>query len=175
LPSECLLLFSAGDVVKQMGFIDEKPNPQEQQVAREQLQQMVHYAESSECRRAALLDYFGEQFTELNCHGCDNCLSPRQNFDGTIAAQKVLSCVYRIREHSRFAVGLNHVIEVLTGADTEKVRKWGHNHLSTYGIGTEHKRADWQAIGRELVRLGFLRQSTDKFTTVELTPKDATC
>ena len=184
LPSECILLFSAGDVVKQMQFIDEK-NLAEQKIAREQLQQMVHYAECAVCRRAELLRYFGEEFVgvqasacpeqpegwtpTVNCGGCDNCLSPRATFDGTLAAQKFLSCVYRIRERSRFGVGMNHVVEVLTGADTEKIRRWKHEKLSTYGIGKEHNRPEWGAIGRELVRLGYLRQTTEKFSVLELT------
>jgi ATP-dependent DNA helicase RecQ len=171
LPSECVLLFSAGDVVKQTTFIEEKPDPREQAIARAQLQQMVHYAECSSCRRRELLGYFGEPFEQESCEGCDNCLSPRQTFDGTLAAQKFLSCVYRIRERARFGVGLNHVIEVLTGADTEKIRRWGHEQLSTYGIGKEHTRPEWGAIGRELVRLGHLRQTAEKFSTLELTPE----
>ena len=171
LPSECLLLFSAGDVVKQTQFIEQKTDAREQRVARAQLQQMVHYAEISTCRRTALLEYFGEQFAEPNCGGCDNCLSPRATWDGTLAAQKFLSCVYRVREKSGFDLGLNHVIEVLTGADTEKVRKWRHDQVSTYGIGKEHSRTAWQAIGRELIRLGYLRQSTDRYAVVELTPE----
>ena len=171
LPSECLLLFSAGDVVKQTQFIQEKTDAQEQRIAREQLRQMVHYAEAASCRRAALLEYFGETFPEANCGGCDNCLSPRETFDGTLAAQKLLSCVYRIRERCGFNLGLNHAIEVLTGADTEKIRKWRHDQLSTYGIGKEHGRAEWQAIGRELIRLGYLRQSTDRFAVIELAPE----
>jgi ATP-dependent DNA helicase RecQ len=169
LPAECLLLFSAGDVVKQRRFVDEKPDPAEQQVARDQLQRMVHYAESSGCRRRELLGYFGEEFEADNCGGCDSCLSPREKFDGTLAAQKLLSCVYRIREKNEFGVGLNHVVEVLTGADTEKIRRWSHERLSTYGIGREHGRAEWAAIGRELIRLGLLRQTADKFSVVELT------
>ena len=169
LPSECVLLFSAGDVVKQTRFIDEKPDPRERQIARAQLQQMVHYAEAGGCRRRELLGYFGEQFEEEACDACDNCLSPRATFDGTLAAQKFLSCVYRIRERSRFGVGLNHVIEVLTGADTEKIRRWGHEQLSTYGIGSEHTRSEWGAIGRELVRLGLLRQTAEQFSILELT------
>ena len=171
LPSECVLLFSPGDVVKQTSFIEEKPDPREQQIARAQLQQMVHYAESAGCRRRDLLGYFGEQFEEESCGACDNCLSPRATFDGTLAAQKFLSCVYRIRERSRFGVGLNHVIEVLTGADTEKIRRWGHEQLSTYGIGAEHSRSEWGPIGRELVRLGYLRQTSEKFSVLELTPE----
>jgi ATP-dependent DNA helicase RecQ len=169
LPSECVLLFSPGDVVKQTGFIDEKTDPREQQIARDQLQQMIHYAECSCCRRSELLRYFGEEFGEENCEACDNCLSPRATFDGTIAAQKLLSCVYRVRERSRFGVGLNHIVEVLTGADTEKIRRWGHQQLSTYGIGAEHARPEWGAIGRELIRLGYLRQTTGKFSVLELT------
>ncbi len=173
LPGECVLLFSAGDAVKQTTFIDEKPNPQERQIARAQLQQIVHYAESANCRRVELLDYFSETFAEENCGACDNCLSPRATFDGTLAAQKFLSCVFRIREKNGFGVGLNHVVEVLTGADTEKIRNWHHAQLSTYGIGQEHSRQEWAAIGRELVRLGFLRQTTEKFSTLELTPAGA--
>ena len=173
LPGECLLLFSPGDAVKQTTFIDEKPNPQERKIAREQLQQIIHYAESANCRRAELLDYFSETQAEENCGACDNCLNPRETFDGTIAAQKLLSCVYRIREKSGFSVGLNHVVEVLTGADTEKIRQWEHTSLSTYGIGREHARPEWAAIGRELVRLGFLRQTTEKFSTLELTSAGA--
>jgi ATP-dependent DNA helicase RecQ len=169
LPGECVLLFSAGDVVKQTQFIDEKPNPQEQKIAREQLQQMVHYAECASCRRSELLAYFDEEFSADGCEACDNCLSPRATFDGTLAAQKFLSCVYRIREKNGFGVGLNHVVEVLTGADTEKIRKWEHAKLSTYGIGKEHGRPEWAAIGRELVRLGFLRQTAEKFSVLELT------
>ena len=171
LPSECLLLFSAADVVKQNGFIDEKPTLQEQQIAREQLQKMAHYAESSDCRRVTLLRYFGEEWPEASCGGCDNCLTPRETIDGTLVAQKFLSCVYRVWEKSGHGFGLNHLIEVLTGAETDMVRKWRHNELSTYGIGKELKRAEWQAVGRELIRLGYLRQTSEKFSVIELTPE----
>ena len=169
LPGECILLFSPGDAVKQTMFIDEKPNPQEQQIAREQLQQMVHYAECAICRRSELLAYFGEEFSADGCGACDNCLSPRATFDGTLAAQKFLSCVFRIREKNGFGVGLNHIVEVLTGADTEKIRKWDHAQLSTFGIGKEYSRPEWAAIGRELIRLGYLRQTSEKFSVLELT------
>ncbi|MCU0785326.1 MAG: RecQ family ATP-dependent DNA helicase [Verrucomicrobia bacterium] len=203
LPSECLLLFSPGDRVKQSRFIDEKPDPKEREIARAQLEQIVHYAEVASCRREFLLGYFGEKFAPddvapatgrarhsvraepqnptdgahgvarptgvVNCGGCDNCFSPRATWDGTLAAQKFLSCVYRIREKSSFGVGMNHIVEVLTGADTEKVRKFGHQSLSTYNIGAEHNRAEWGAVGRELVRLGLLFQNNEKFNIIELT------
>ncbi len=224
LPSECLLLFSPGDRVKYGRFIEEKPDPKEREIARNQLEQIVHYAECATCRRAFLLRHFGETFgpqppgsglapredprivpsagdalgamtswgsltpdfqserdfgerssaggaapTEVTCGGCDNCLDPRQTWDGTLAAQKFLSCVYRIWERGGFGVGIVHVVEVLCAADTEKIRKWNHHTLTTYGIGAEHSRAEWSAIGRELVRLGLLRQNADKFNILELT------
>jgi ATP-dependent DNA helicase RecQ len=170
LPSECVLLFSAGDVAKQQRFIDEKPEP-ERTIARDQLQQMVHYAEIAECRRSSLLAYFSEDFTQDNCGACDNCLSPRETYDGTLAAQKLLSCIYRIHEKSGFGVGLNHVVEVLAGADTEKIRKFGHHQLSTYGIGKELSRNEWTVIGRELIRLGFVKQDAQRFSVLALTPE----
>jgi ATP-dependent DNA helicase RecQ len=130
---------------------------------------MVHYAEAGGCRRAHLLRYFGEEYPQPDCGACDNCLSPRDTYDGTLDAQKLLSCVYRVRERSGFDFGLNHIVEVLTGADTEGVRQWGHQTVSTYGIGAEHTRPEWKAIGRELIRLGYLRQVAEKFNVVQLT------
>ncbi|HLX68755.1 MAG TPA: DNA helicase RecQ [Verrucomicrobiae bacterium] len=168
LPSECLLLFSPGDRVKYSRFIDEMTNAKERDIARAQLEQIVHYAETASCRRAFLLNYFGEEYPG-NCGACDNCLAPRETWDGTIAAQKFLSCVYRIREKSGFGVGIQHVVEVLCGAETERIRKWEHHTLSTYNIGGEHSRPEWSAIGRELVRLGLLRQNAEKFNVAELT------
>src|SRR3984893_16167158 len=168
LPSECVLLFSAGDVAKQIHFIDEKSEG-EARIARAQLQQMVHYAETRECRRATLLRYFGEQYSKPSCEGCDNCLTQRETFDGTIAAQKFLSCVHRIHAKSGFGFGLNHIVDILRGADTEAIRQRSHNELSTYGIGRELKREAWQAIGRELLRLGLIECAPGKFTTLALT------
>jgi ATP-dependent DNA helicase RecQ len=191
LPGDCLLLFSAGDIAKQTHFLDEITDEKEQQIARAQLRQIVHYAESSGCRRAELLAYFGESYlpspapdapapnskdpafnVELpaaGCGACDNCAEPRETYDGTIVAQKFLSCVYRISRNSRFSVGLNHIIEVLTGADTDKIRRWQHDRLTTYGIGGELSRPQWAAVGRELMRLGFLAVAEGEFATLELT------
>jgi ATP-dependent DNA helicase RecQ len=169
LPSECILLFSPGDVAKQRHFIDEK-SEKEARIARAQLQQMVHYAETRECRRAVLLEYFGETFPLQSCDSCDSCLQPRETFDGTVQAQKFLSCVYRIHARHGFGFGLGHVVDVLRGADTEAIRQRGHNELSTYGIGGELKRGEWQAIGRELLRLGLVQCASGKFATLSLTP-----
>jgi ATP-dependent DNA helicase RecQ len=164
-----VLLFSPSDVAKQLHFIDEKSDT-EARIARAQLQQAVHYAETRECRRVVLLGYFGERFLQQSCGSCDNCLQPRETFDGTVHAQKFLSCVYRIHARHGFGFGLNHVVDVLRGADTEAIRQRGHNELSTYGIGGELKRAEWQAIGRELLRLGLVECAPGKFATLSLTP-----
>ncbi|MCS6245284.1 MAG: DNA helicase RecQ [Opitutus sp.] len=169
LPGDCLLLFSAGDAAKQTHFIDEMTNEQEAQVARNQLRQILRYADGSNCRRSELLAYFGEKFPLDNCGACDNCQEPRDTYDGTIVAQKFLSCVYRINAASRFGVGINHVGEVLTGADTDKIRRWDHDRLTTYGIGKDLSRPAWTAIGRDLLRLGLLAQSQGEFPTLQLT------
>ena len=169
LPSECVLLFSPSDVAKQLHFIDEKSDT-EARIARAQLQQAVHYAETRECRRVVLLGYFGEKLLQQSCGSCDNCLQPRETFDGTVHAQKFLSCVYRIHARHGFGFGSNHVVDVLRGADTEAIRQRGHNELSTYGIGGELKRAEWQTIGRELLRLGLVECAPGKFATLSLTP-----
>jgi ATP-dependent DNA helicase RecQ len=173
LPSECVLLFSPGDVVKQTGFLDEISDPAQRNLARAQLQQMIHYAESGGCRRRDLLNYFGETLPGQNCGSCDNCLEPRETWDGTVAAQKFLSCVWRAREASSrkdATFGIAHHADILTGATNERIQKWHHHQLTTYGIGKEHQRHDWQFIGRELLRLGFLRLAGSEFPTVDVSP-----
>jgi ATP-dependent DNA helicase RecQ len=169
LPGDCLLLYSAGDAAKQTHFIDEISDAREQQVARAQLRQMIHYGESGGCRRRELLAYFGETFAVDNCGACDNCLEPRETYDGTVVSQKFLSCVYRIQRAGQFGVGANHVIEVLTGADTDKIRRWGHERLSTYGIGRDLPRPHWAQVARELMRLGLVAQSDGPYPVLELT------
>jgi ATP-dependent DNA helicase RecQ len=168
LPSECVLLFNAGDVVKHSMFIDEK-HGEEQVIARQQLNEMVHYAEAGECRRAYLLRYFGEIFPHDNCGGCDNCLAPRERYDATVPAQKLLSCVFRVRQHSGFAMGLNHIINVLVGSKAGKILELGHDKLSTYAIGKDIPVEQWKTIGRELIRLGLLHQNAQRMNVLELT------
>ncbi len=161
--------FSAPGTWSSSSGSSRRNQPEEQRIAREQLQQIVHYADSAACRRAELLRYFAEEFPGDNCGGCDNCLQPRDTFDGTIAAQKFLSCVYRIKQKSGFGFGLNHVVGVLTGSESEQILQRRHEELSTYGIGRDLGRAHWQAIGRELARMGLVRQSADQFHVLELT------
>ena len=168
LPAECVLFFSPSDAAKQLGFLDEK-EAHERALALEGLRRMQSYAETADCRRVTLLAHFGETFPVEECGGCDNCLAPRARFDGTVVTQKFLSTVVRVRQASGFSVGLNHLVDVLVGRETEKMRDWHHDALSTYGIGRETARPQWLAIGRELVRLGMLRQTPGLRSTIELT------
>ena len=176
LPSECVLLYSRSDSVRLHRFIDSVTTEQEQMVARKHLVKLVEFCESALCRRVQLLNYFGETYRDRGgeplavCGACDNCLTPREQVDGTVEGQKILSSVLRVEQKSGFRVGLHHVIDILRGADTEKVKKWGHETLSTYGIGAERSRHEWAHFARELVRLGLLRQDTEKFNVLEVTP-----
>ncbi len=170
LPSECLLLFGAQDRFQLDGFIDDIPDDREREVAREQLRQMVRYGETSGCRRAFLLEYFGEERNVSDCGRCDNCLAPKQWTDATVVAQKLLSTTFRIVQQTGFAFGLGHIADVLIGKETDQTRKWKHHELSTFGIGAEHSRQDWAAIGRELVEIGLLQEHrASGFPVVEVT------
>ena len=169
LPSSCLLLFSRGDFAKQARLLEEKPEGHERMHAFDALSRMVSYAEGVTCRRQDLLAYFGEVAGDQSCHGCDNCLEPREKFDATMVAQKFLSCVYRIRQASGFAVGLKHVVDVLTGKTNDKITRLGHDRISTFGIGNDHNAKDWERIGRELTARGFLATSHDGFPVLGLT------
>ena len=171
LPSDCILYFSAGDVAKQLQFIADKNNHKERDIATQQLRQMVHYSESSECRRKVLLGYFSEEWTKGNCGNCDNCRNPKQTFDGTLPAQKFMSCIFRVNQASGFSVGINHIVDVLLGSKNEKVLKWRHDSLSTYDIGQDYTRVEWQAFGRELIRSGYIEQNAENHSVLELARK----
>ena len=169
LPADCLLLYSRGDVIKQLRFLEEIRDEQANAIARSQLDQMTEYAEDDGCRRSHLLGYFGEDWPHENCGGCDACLSPRESYDATTDCRKFLSCVFRIRQLGGFNTGLQHVADVLGGANTDKIRRWKHETLSTYGIGRDKPRPEWATLGRQLVRMGMLAQSQDGLSTIALT------
>jgi ATP-dependent DNA helicase RecQ len=176
LPSECVLLYSPSDAARLHHFIDEMASEQERDIARRHLSKLVEFCESSTCRRVDLLRYFGETYQTgdggalSECGACDNCVTPREEIDGTLPAQKLLSCILRIEQKSGFSAGLQHVVDVLCGADTEKVRKWEHQSLSTYGIGKEHSKREWIQLARELMRLGLVSQNVERFNVLEATP-----
>jgi ATP-dependent DNA helicase RecQ len=148
-------------------FIEQIEDENNRQVAYKQLRELVSYCESNVCRRKLLLAYFGEKFDESNCGSCDVCLEPKERFDGTIAAQKILSCVYRVGE--RF--GMNYVVDVLLGSKNQKVLQNRHDTIKTYGIGKEYSKSQWQAFARELIQLGYLKLDGDKYPVLKLNEK----
>ncbi|HYW54091.1 MAG TPA: DNA helicase RecQ [Dongiaceae bacterium] len=168
LPAECAWFFAYGDVARAERFVEEKPDS-EKPAARAQLERIKRYAYSNGCRRRELLAYFGETYPHERCENCDNCLEPRASFDATTEAQKLLSCVYRVRESHGYGVGITHVIDVLVGAKTEKIDRWYHDRLSTYGIGKDRDRRTWRHLADELLRLGLIAQDAARHNVVALT------
>ena len=167
LPAHCLLLYTYSDAAKISYFIDQKSGA-EKRVAIQHLDAIVRFAEDeTACRRKPLLNYFGESVVADNCSSCDNCTSaPTPLADITILAQKFLSCVKRADE--KFGAG--HIVDILLGSENEKVLRWEHNKLSTYGIGKELTRKQWTHIARQLVNMGFLKQDGE-YHTLSLTEK----
>jgi ATP-dependent DNA helicase RecQ len=165
LPSEALLLYGAQDVITARRLIENNQNPAQQRIEQHKLAAMVALAEALTCRRRVLLNYFGDE-PEAACGNCDICLDPPQQYDATIDAQKLLSCVYRVQQ--RF--GARHVIEVLRGADTERIRSLGHQHLSTYGIGSDRSEQEWTSLLRQLIHHGYLEQDIANYSVLRLTP-----
>ena len=165
LPAHCLLLYSYSDVAKINYFIDQKEGT-EKRVSTEHLHAIVQYAEDERiCRRKPLLNYFGEAYQTENCSSCDNCTSaPTPLTDVTIYAQKFLSCVKRADE--KFGAG--HIADILLGSKNEKVLRWEHDKLSTYGIGTELTKKQWMHLARQLLTMGYLQQEGE-YHTLSLT------
>jgi ATP-dependent DNA helicase RecQ len=162
-PANCTLLFSAADIRTIDYLIEQKPNPKEQRVARQQLRQVLDYAEGTDCRRTIQLRYFGERF-QGNCGNCDNCRSPKPVEDWTIEAQKFLSCVARCQE--RF--GATHIIDVLRGSKKQKIEQYGHHLLSTYGIGQDKSIDAWKMLVRSLLHQGLVDETTDGYRVLKL-------
>ncbi|MEH1894829.1 MAG: DNA helicase RecQ [Nostoc sp.] len=162
-PSRCTIFFSFGDVKTIEWSIDQKTDPQEQLIAKQQLRQMIDYAEGTDCRRTIQLGYFGERFPG-NCGNCDNCRHPKPMQDWTIEAMKFLSCVARCKE--RF--GMLHIIDVLRGAKKDKILQYEHDKLSTYGIGKDRTLDEWRMLGRSLLHQGLIEQTSDGYSVLKL-------
>jgi len=167
LPAHCLLLYSYSDAAKINYFIDQKEG-NEKRVAVQHLDAIVRYAEDEQsCRRKPLLNYFGESTSAETCSNCDNCTSaPTPLTDITIFAQKFLSCIKRADE--KFGAG--HIVDILLGSKNEKVLRWEHDKLSTYGIGTELTKKQWMHLARQLLTMGYLKQEGE-YHTLSLTVK----
>ncbi|MEE8271087.1 MAG: DNA helicase RecQ [Alphaproteobacteria bacterium] len=166
LPADAWMVYGMEDVAKLRQFVESSEAPDAQkQIERRKLDAMLGYCETVGCRRQVLLEYFGETLA-APCGNCDTCLDPVASFDGTEAAQKALSCVYRTGQ----MFGAAHLIDVLLGGDTERVHRFGHDRLSTYGIGRTLSRLQWRSVFRQLVALGLLVVDVDGHGGLRLGP-----
>ncbi len=153
LASQAWMTYGYNDVARVMRFIDESGAREEQKrIEKEKLNALLGYCETTRCRRRVLLEYFGDEL-EKDCGNCDTCLAPVRTWDGTEAARKALSCIYRTDQ----VFGAGHLADVLRGMDTQKINDFGHKRLSTYGIGREFSKRKWSSIFRQLVAQGFAR------------------
>ena len=151
LPATAWMVYGLQDLALQRQMIEGSDAPEDQKrIERQKLAAFLGYCESATCRRQVLLRYFDDNGEP--CHNCDTCITPPKTFDGCIAAQKLLSCILRTGQ----VFGGGYVIDVLLGKHSERIEKFGHDALSTYGIGTEHTAKEWQSIIRQLVARGFL-------------------
>jgi len=164
LPADAWMAYGLGDVVQQRRMIAEsEANEMFKRVSYGKLDALVGLAEAAGCRRVRLLAYFGE--TSTPCGNCDNCLNPPRVWDGTDAAQKALSCVYRTGQ--RFGAG--HLIDILRGNSTERVQKFHHDELKTFNIGADLTDKQWRAVFRQLIALGFLEADAEAYGAFKLT------
>ena len=167
LPSRCMLFYSPADAIKQQYFIRQIENEAERKNAYRKLDQMVEYCELATCRRSHLLAYFGEDYHQEKCDGCDICFSPQEDFDATIISQKIMSAI--IRTGQRF--GINYIIDVLVGAKNKKILERDHHELSVYGIVDDFSKEDLRRIISQLVFKKLIVKSGDEYPILELSPR----
>jgi ATP-dependent DNA helicase RecQ len=165
-PSSAWMAYGLSDIVQQRRMIEESSGAEAfKRVSIGKLDALVGLAETTHCRRIRLLGYFGEALNAAKCDNCDNCLSPPKVRDGKVIAQKLLSCAYRTGQ--RF--GAMHLIDVLVGRLTDRVKQFGHDKLSVFGIGAELNEKQWRAALRQLVALGHLKPDSEAFGALKLT------
>jgi ATP-dependent DNA helicase RecQ len=165
-PATAWMTYGLSDIVQQRRMIDESTGSDAfKRVSIGKLDALVGLAETAQCRRSRLLEYFGEAVAVGGCGNCDNCLSPPRVHDGKIVAQKLLSCVYRTGQ--RF--GAMHLIDVLVGRLTERVTRFQHDKLSVFGVGRDLNEKQWRTVLRQLVAMGHLRADSEAFGALKLT------
>ena len=168
LPADAWMAYGLQDVVNQRRMIDESPaNEEFKQVMRGKLDALLGLAEATDCRRVRLLAYFGEK--SLPCGNCDNCLNPPEVWDGTDAARKLLSTIYRIQQMSGVSFGAGHLMDIVRGKTTEKVTQYGHESLSTFGIGKDFSELQLRGVLRQLIAMGAVAVDAQAFNTLQLT------
>jgi ATP-dependent DNA helicase RecQ len=168
LPADAWMAYGLQDVVNQRRMIDESPASEEfKQVMRGKLDALLGLAEATDCRRVRLLGYFGE--ASQPCGNCDNCLNPPEVWDGTDAARKLLSTIYRIQQMSGVSFGAGHLMDIVRGKTTEKVTQYGHEALSTFGIGKDFSELQLRGVLRQLIAMGAVAVDAQAFNTLQLT------
>ena len=166
-PAEAWMVYGLQDVVRMSRMLDQsEAEENHKRIERMKLDALLGWCEVTACRRRALLEYFGDSLPD-DCGNCDICLTPPQTWDGTVEAQKLLSCVYRTGQ--RFGAG--HVFDVLLGKDTDKVHRNRHERLSTFGIGEDRSAVQWRSILRQLMVQGYVRSDAQRYGALRLTPK----
>ncbi len=173
-PANAWMSYGLQDVVNQRRMIDESPAGEDfKHIMRGKLDALLSLAENTDCRRGRLLSYFGEALT-LNaegryvCGNCDNCLQPPELWDGTDAARKLLSTIYRVQQHSGISFGAGHIMDILRGKKTEKVVQFGHESTSTFGIGATLSETQLRSVLRQLIAIGALNINAAAFNTLQL-------
>ena len=164
LPAQAMLFYDPADPARIRSLLEKNPNQEQLRIELHKLNTMVAFAEAQTCRRRVVLNYFGE-YSPKACGNCDICLDPPQSYDATVDAQKILSCVYRTGQH----FGITHVVEVLRGAQTARVKSLGHDQLSTFGIGKDKSTEHWFSIARQLIHCGLLMQNLTRGSALQLT------
>lgn len=164
LPAEAMLFYDPADMAWLRKCLEEKAPGQLQDIERHKLNAMGAFAEAQTCRRLVLLNYFGEG-RQQSCGNCDICLDPPRRYDGLVDAQKALSCIYRVGQ--RF--GMGYVVEVLRGANNQRIRDLGHDKLKVYGEGREHTTEHWVSVIRQLIHLGVVTQNIAAHSALQLT------
>jgi ATP-dependent DNA helicase RecQ len=166
--ADAWMAYGLQDVVNQRRMIDESPASDEfKQVMRGKLEALLALSEATDCRRARLLHYFNED--SQPCGNCDNCLQPPAVWDGTEAAQMLLSTVYWIRKQHGMGFGSGHIMDVVRGKTSDKITQYGHDGLSTYGRGSQYSEAQLRSVLRQLVATGAVAVNAERFSTLELT------
>ncbi|MBK4727840.1 ATP-dependent DNA helicase RecQ [Pantoea agglomerans] len=164
LPAEALLLYDPADMAWLRRCLEEKAPGPLQDIERHKLNAMGAFAEAQTCRRLVLLNYFGEG-RQQPCDNCDICLDPPRRYDGLVEAQKALSCIYRVGQ--RF--GMGYIVEILRGANNQRIRDMQHDKLPVYGIGREQSHEHWTSVLRQLIHLGLVTQNIAMHSALQLT------
>ncbi len=165
LPSECVMFYGIQDLILQKRFSDDVDDPAIRLAMKRKTEHLFTFCSSTECRRVSILRYFGETYSKDNCKSCDNCTDDVESIDGTILAQKILSCVYRL--HQRF--GLTYVIDVLAGSKNKQIESRGHTELSTYGLLSELPKLETRYYIFSLITMGYLKISDGDYPVLQLT------